>query len=95
MVCDHKCQGHGFIGYPKGRNVETALGTSCPCVLCIPINIITLNIEQGREKQVKVGGGGLWLSGALFHKKRPPSSKFIYGGYTTQLSLKLLNSECL
>ena len=50
---------------------------------------------QGRKKQVKVGGGGLWLSGALFHKKRAPSSKFIYGGYTTQLSLKLLNSECL
>ena len=30
-----KIQGHGFIGYPKGRNVETALGPSCPCVLCI------------------------------------------------------------
>ena len=27
--------GHGFIGYPKGRNVERALGPSCPCVLCI------------------------------------------------------------
>ena len=26
--------GHGFIGYPKGRNVEIALGPSCPCVLC-------------------------------------------------------------
>ena len=26
--------GHGFIGYPKGRNVERALGPSCPCVLC-------------------------------------------------------------
>ena len=24
--------GHGFIGYPKGRNVERALGPSCPCV---------------------------------------------------------------
>ena len=28
-------RGHGFIGYPKGRNVERALGPSCPCVLCI------------------------------------------------------------
>ena len=27
--------GHGFVGYPKGRNVERALGPSCPCVLCI------------------------------------------------------------
>ena len=27
--------GHGFIGYPEGRNVERALGLSCPCVLCI------------------------------------------------------------
>ena len=27
--------GHGFIGYPKGRNVDRALGPSCPCVLCI------------------------------------------------------------
>ena len=34
---------------------------------------------QGRKKQVKVEGG-LWLSGALFHKKRAPSSKFTYGG---------------
>ena len=38
--------GHGFIGYPKGRNVERALGPSCPCVLCIPIHIITINIES-------------------------------------------------
>ena len=37
--------GHGFIGYPKGRNVERALGPSCPCILCIPIHIITINIE--------------------------------------------------
>ena len=28
-------KGHGFIGYPKGRNVERALGPSCPCVLCL------------------------------------------------------------
>ena len=48
---------------------------------------------QGRKKKLKLGW--LWLSGALFHKKRAPSSKFIYGGYTTQLSLKLLNRECL
>ena len=27
--------GHGFKGYPKGRNVERALEPSCPCVLCI------------------------------------------------------------
>ena len=33
--------GHGFIGYPKGRNEP-----SCPCVLCIPIHIITINIES-------------------------------------------------
>ena len=39
-------QGHGFIGYPNGRNVERALGPSCPCVLCIPIHIITINIES-------------------------------------------------
>ena len=32
--------GHGFIGYPKGQNVERALGPRCPCVLCIPIHII-------------------------------------------------------
>ena len=38
--------GHGFIGYPKGRNVETALGPSCPCILCIPIHIITINIDS-------------------------------------------------
>ena len=38
--------GHGFIGYPKGRNVQRALGPSCPCVLCIPIHIITINIES-------------------------------------------------
>ena len=38
--------GHGFIAYPKGRNVERALGPSCPCVLCIPIHIITINIES-------------------------------------------------
>ena len=31
----HNLNGHGFIGYPKGRNVERALGPSCPCVLCI------------------------------------------------------------
>ena len=37
--------GHGFIGYPKARNVERALGPSCPCILCIPIHIITINIE--------------------------------------------------
>ena len=37
--------GHGFIGYPKDRNVERALGPSCPCILCIPIHIITINIE--------------------------------------------------
>ena len=30
-----KQKGHGFIGYPKGRNVARALGPSCPCVLCI------------------------------------------------------------
>ena len=24
-------KGHGFIGYPKGRNVERALGPSCLC----------------------------------------------------------------
>ena len=39
-------KGHGFIGYPKARNVERALGPSCPCVLCIPIHIITINIES-------------------------------------------------
>ena len=38
--------GHGFIAYPKGRNVERAQGPSCPCVLCIPIHIITINIES-------------------------------------------------
>ena len=38
--------GHGFIEYPKGRNFERALGPSCPCVLCIPIHIITINIES-------------------------------------------------
>ena len=54
---------------------------------------VICEVIQGRKKQVKVGG--LWLSGALFHKKRAPSSKFIYGGYTMQLFLKLLNSECL
>ena len=37
---------HGFIGYPKGRNVERALGPSCPCFMCIPILIITINIES-------------------------------------------------
>ena len=53
-------------------------------------------IGLGRKKQVKVGGrGGLWLSGALFHKNRAPSCKLIYGGCATQLSLKLLNSACL
>ena len=35
--------GHGFIAYPKGRNVERALGPSCPCVLCIPIYIISIS----------------------------------------------------
>ena len=50
---------------------------------------------QGRKKHVKVGGGGSGFQGHFFIKKRAPSSKFIYGGYTTQLSLKLLNSECL
>ena len=43
---DVKFNGHGFIGYPKGRNFERALGPSCPCVLCIPIHIITINIES-------------------------------------------------
>ena len=56
---------------------------------------MNIGLTQGRNKQAKVGGGVLWLSGALFHKERAPSSKFIYGGYTTQLSLKLLNSERL
>ena len=31
--------GHGFIGYPKGRNVERALGPSCPYVLCISYSL--------------------------------------------------------
>ena len=52
-------------------------------------------VIRGVRSKLKWGGGGHWLSGALFHKNRAPSSKFIYGGYTTQLSLKLLNSECL
>ena len=38
--------GHGFIGYPKGRNVERALGPSFPCALYIHIHIITINIES-------------------------------------------------
>ena len=25
---NHECLAHGFIGYPKGRNVERALGPS-------------------------------------------------------------------
>ena len=45
MDCDQRI-GHGFIGYPEGRNVERALGPSCPCVLCIPIHIITINIKS-------------------------------------------------
>ena len=53
---------------------------------------MNIGLTQGRNKQAKVGGGVLWLSGALIHKERAPSSKFIYGGYTTQLSL---NSERL
>ena len=41
-----KTNGHGFIGYPKDRNVERALGPSCRCILYIPIHIITINIES-------------------------------------------------
>ena len=37
--------GHGFIRYPKGRNVERALGPSGPCVLCIPIHIQCNNYQ--------------------------------------------------
>jgi hypothetical protein len=33
--------------------------------------------EQGRRKQVKVGGAQAFK--ALFHTKRAPSSKFIFG----------------
>ena len=48
---------------------------------------MNIGLTQGRNKQAKVGGGG--------GGERAPSIKFIYGGYTTQLSLKLLNSERL
>ena len=54
------------------------------------------NIAQGRGVRSKLKlGGGFGFQGHFFIKKRAPSSKFIYGRYTTQLSLKLLNSECL
>ena len=33
--CAGNIYGHGFLGYPKGRNVERALGPSYTCVLCI------------------------------------------------------------
>ena len=57
--------------------------------------VIFMRALKDRGVRSKLKLGGLWLSGALIHKKRAPSSKFIYGGYTTQLSLKLLISECL
>ena len=50
---------------------------------------------RGVRSKLKLGGGGSSFQGHFFIKKRAPSRKFTYGGYTTQLSLKLLNSECL
>ena len=38
--------GHGVIGYPKGRNVERALGPSCPCVLCISHSLGLYLLDQ-------------------------------------------------
>ena len=38
--------------------------------------------------------GGIRLSVAPSHSKRAPSRKFIFGGYTAQLSLKFGNSGC-
>ena len=52
--------GHGFIGYPKGRNVERALEPSCPCILCIPIHIITININLKVEHVARQSLLALW-----------------------------------
>ena len=57
--------GHGFIGYPKGRNVERALGPSCPCILCIPIS----GVEQGGL------GGGSSPPKILYGGAKPPPQK--------------------
>ena len=47
----------------------------------------------GVRSKLKLGGSG--FQEHFFIKKGHLQEKFIYGGYTTQLSLKLLNSECL
>ena len=69
--------GHGFIGYPKGRNVERALGSSCPCILCIPIHtgadlaVLVTDAEASAE-----GARFLWGSGDM----PPPPRKILKSG---------------
>ena len=46
--------GHGFIGYPKGRNVERALGPSCPCVLCVAPVPTSPNLANEPEGRVMI-----------------------------------------
>ena len=51
--------GHGFIGYPEGRNVERALGPSCP-VFCVFLTHWDCIICMGIHKtQGQLGPSGL------------------------------------
>ena len=43
------CSGHGFIGYPKGRNVERALGFSLTGTVSTSPNLAKARARRARN----------------------------------------------